>query len=480
LNIGILVEAPQTKVFSQINSLAPFFLLLAFVTILVIAALIFLGTQRFISPIIRLTKSAREVAAGNLDIRVDISRDDEIGELSSAFNSMASQLNNLITNLEQQVSERTRDLQKHAAQLITAAEVARDATSETEMEDLLERAADLIRDKFSFYHVAIYLMDQREEYAIIVAGGDVPGKQLKESEHRYRVSPDSNVGRVCTTGESLLTSTDDEATQVTYHPLLPNTNAQMILPLKVAGKTLGVIDIHSTNPKSFKEGDVAIFQTMVDQLAVAIQKTEFRDEIQETLHELETAYGFYTRESWHRFIQSKDTTTGYRYRQLNIEPVGETPTEVAEAWNQGETIIHEGVELTEEGELSSTIAVPMKVRGEVIGVLDLHLESDQVPSDTSNLVQEIAGRLSLVLENARLVESAQQRLDRERLIGEITNKIRQTLDMDTVLRTAAQEIGESLGLAEVEVRMGQFLHSSTSQSSEGDVDTILASQLENI
>ncbi len=102
---------------------------------------------------------------------------------------------------------------------------------------------------------------------------------------------------------------------------------------------------------------------------------------------------------------------------------------------------------------TTVLAIPIKVRGTVIGVLDVEFETSKIPADTTNLINEISDRLSLILENARLIETAQRQVQRERLTSEITNSIRQSLDMDIVLRTAVQEIGERLGLTEVELRI---------------------------
>ena len=71
-----------------------------------------------------------------------------------------------------------------------------------------------------------------------------------------------------------------------------------------------------------------------------------------------------------------------------------------------------------------------------------------------DLVMEISERLSLILENARLVETARRQVEREQLTSYISDQVRQSLDMDTVLKTAVQEIGQQLGLAEVELRLG--------------------------
>ena len=174
------------------------------------------------------------------------------------------------------------------------------------------------------------------------------------------------------------------------------------------------------------------------------------------MHELETAYGTFTRETWQNFVQPRKNVSGYRYNRNKVETVKIPTPEVIEAWNAGERIVAHKKSSGNSDPGTSTLAIPMKVRGEVIGVLNVEFESDQIPTDTTDLVTEIADRLGLILENARLIETAQKQVEREQLTSHITNTIRQSLDMDMVLQTAVQEIGKNLGLAEVELRLGNL------------------------
>ena len=476
----VLVFFQPTNVFLKpVENIANSTIVFGLITASIVVGIALSLANLLTKPIIDLTESAKEVSKGNLEVRIGVTTEDEIGELSETFNMMTAQLQNLVTNLEEQVSGRTKDLQNQAAQLQAAVEVSRDATAEPEMEDLLSRAVNLIADRFGFFHVGIYLTDLRDIFVVMMAGNGSVGNQLVSNGHRFRVSDDSNVGYVCKNGESRIASIDNELTQISYHPLLQNSASEMVLPLKVGEKILGAIDIHSTNPKAFSENEIPIFQTIADQLAIAIQKTEFREEIQQTLGELETAYGKATRDSWESFIQGKDST-GYRYRHMNVESAETNPPEVLEAWELAETITHKESDYPGEAKGSSLIAIPLKVRGEVIGVLNIQFDASQIPSDTMNLFEEIANRLSFVLENARLVESAQKRVDEELITSDITDKMRQTLDLDIVLQTAVKEIGENLGLAEVEIRMGHIMESSTAQSSDGNTNENTSSQLDDI
>ena len=463
---------PQEIYLAPIEQLTNNTALLSLLSIVGAAAIALALTQVISGPILTLTKTADQLAKGDLTARVEITTEDEIGNLGKTFNIMASQLQNLVNNLEKQVANRTRDLENRAAHLQASAEVARDVTSEQQLDDLLNRAATLIQDRFGYYHVGIYLKDSKSEYAFLAASNDTPGKKLLETDHRYQIDPDSNVGYAILVRESLLASVEDPTTQLNYHPLLQNSMSQMVLPLRQGDQIIGAIDIHSTNPTAFSEEDKQIYQILADQIAISIQKAKFQEEIQETLNELEAAYGVFTRESWRKFLQTRKNISGYRYNQRQVKEVYTSPENVVRAWFEGQKIT-ETKESTQDPKTKfTTLAIPMKVRGEVIGVLNVDFETDQVPADTTNLINEIADRLSLIIENARLIETAQRTAEREQLSSHISNKIRQSLDMDLILRTAVQEIGESLGLAEVELRLGKSSGSSPARQPSGNGNTL--------
>ncbi|MFN2167887.1 MAG: GAF domain-containing protein, partial [Anaerolineae bacterium] len=106
---------------------------------------------------------------------------------------------------------------------------------------------------------------------------------------------------------------------------------------------------------------------------------------------------------------------------------------------------------------SRTVAIPIKVSDQVIGVVDGRKPdgSGEWTAEEIGLLEALTEQLNVALEGARLYQDSQRRATQEQLIGEVTARMRETLDMDTVLQTAVREIGEALGIAEVEVRLAQ-------------------------
>ena len=92
------------------------------------------------------------------------------------------------------------------------------------------------------------------------------------------------------------------------------------------------------------------------------------------------------------------------------------------------------------------LAVPIRLRGEPIGVLEFS-DKDATHTwseDERDLVEALADQAALALENARLFEETQSRARREQLINEITARIRAATGVSGILQTAARELAQAI------------------------------------
>ena len=101
----------------------------------------------------------------------------------------------------------------------------------------------------------------------------------------------------------------------------------------------------------------------------------------------------------------------------------------------------------------STLAVPLKIRGEIIGIVNLHFRGENIPEDTVAMVEEITGRVGVALETSRLVFESRQQADRERAVSESASRIGSSIEFDTILRSAVEELGKLIGDSEVVVQL---------------------------
>jgi len=300
------------------------------------------------------------------------------------------------------------------------------------------------------------------------AATGLAGRQMLAQGHRLKVGAVGIVGSATGSGKPHIAL--DVGADATHfkNPLLPETRSEMALPLQVAGRVIGALDVQSQEAAAFDEDDVTILQTMADQLAIAIENARLIQRMNQALDELEQAYGQYTQNAWQNFTQGSHRVKGYRYQHLNVQPAETPRPEAEEALRKGELVwksypnkdTHPTLSTSENGDKSTSeisgLAVPIRLRGQVIGVLNLRFQGETVPKETISMIEEAASRLALILENSRLLEEAQQMASREQFIGQVAARVRETLDINTVLKTAMREIGSALDVSEIEVRMGKI------------------------
>jgi GAF domain-containing protein/HAMP domain-containing protein len=446
LSAALVTEFPSADLLSQALSTLIVSVLVGASTIFTALITAFSTSRAITEPISNLATAAGALSSGNLAARARTNQRDEVGELAGSFNSMADQLQGMIGNLEQRIAERTNALEQQSVRLRAAAEVARDAANAPDVDALLDDAARLIRDRFGLYHTGIFLLDDKREYAVLRASPSEAGKKMLENGHRLRVGEQGIVGRAASTGEPRI-ALDTGVDPVYFsNPLLPATRSEMALPLKTAEGTIGVIDIQSDQPEAFTQDDIAIVQVMADQLATAIQRSRLLQQVRAQLAQLELSYQNFTEESWHVFERTSRQNLGYRFDNVRLEPIrSNTGGLVDGAGGNGGS--------ADGGVHGQTLQVPIRLRGQTIGTINLRLQSASSPEATLGMAQQISDRLATALENARLLEDSVRRANKERAIGEITSKISASVSMRNVLQTAVEELGRALPGSDVLVQI---------------------------
>jgi len=451
MQLAVIAEIPSSYVLNNsLRSMAGSALLALFVVAIAIAA-VAVSARTIADPIRTLAQTSESFAMGKLSIRAVVDREDEIGSLAKAYNQMATQLQEIIGRLEQRVADRTQDLESQTLRLRVAAEIARDAASARDLHELLTRAADLIIDRFGFYHIGIFLLDNNKEYAVLVASPTEAGKQMIENHHKLQVGEVGIVGRVSATGEPRIALNTGVDAAFFNNPYLPNTNSEMALPLKVENNVIGVLDVQSDQPQAFNADDVAIMQVMADQLATAIERARLLQEVERNLQELESAYGQFTRENWKNLASgTAKGNKGYRFDNVRLEPITEPPELAGDVLKQGATVNSNGS--SPEKNKEQRVAVPIKLRGQTIGVVSLKLK-EGYDNNTIAIIESAAERLATAMESARLYEETRLRADREQSISRVTTAISSSTEYEQILQTTVREIGSLLNNTEVTIQL---------------------------
>lgn len=410
----------------------------AFIPVIALSGYI-LGRQLTV-PLAELTRTVLKIAEGNLKERaVEPKSPREAALLATSFNSMTQKMERLVNNLEEQVAERTEKLEKRASQLQTVSGVARAIASLQETGALLPEITRLISHQFGFYHVGIFLLDEKGDYAYLHAANSEGGKRMLERQHRLRLDMNSIVGFVTSRGEPRI-ALDVGADSVFFNnPDLPNTRSEMALPLRIGGRVIGAIDVQSTQPNAFTEDDIATLAILADQVAIAIENARLFSEARRALAESEETVARYIRKEWSGFMQ-QERISGYLYDGKRTIPLDERDKRVKVA------SLPQTGRLTPEKN-NRELIVPIRLRGQVIGFLEVRPKSGtrNWTQDDLLLLEAAAERTALALENARLVDSAQRRASREQTIGEISAKIGAISDVEAIMQAAVEELGRRIG-----------------------------------
>jgi len=364
--------------------------------------------------------------------------------------SLTDELEMERASLQERVQNRTEELHRRTMQIEAASSIARDISLLNNTNELLNNAVNQIRAKFGFYHAGVFLADERNEYAILRAATGEAGRAMLQQGHRLRIGEIGIVGYVVSKGMARIALDVGEDASHFKNPFLPHTHSEMALPLKIGERTIGALDIQSMEEAAFSEDDVKVLQIIADQLAVAVERAQLVSELQRNVEELEVGYKQYTQEAWHAHLLRQHSKYSYHYHHHKVDTNAQQSDEAQAALDSGQIIIKQA---PGAGRPATTVALPIRLRGQTLGVIDLRFESTTVPQDLVNLLETTTNRLALALENARLLEEIQNQAERERVVSEISSKVRASSDIDSILRTAAAELGRTLGVSEVMVQL---------------------------
>ncbi len=398
----------------------------------VIAVLIYFSTTDLRDAIARANKSEQDLLATNKNLQ-------ELNQtLEERVNLRTIELNNA------NYSNSKRARQFEAISLVTRA-----ISSIRDLESLLPQITKVISEQFNIYHVGIFLLDKNREFAVLRAANSEGGKKMLAREHKLKVGQTGIVSFVATTGQPRVAVDVGADAMYFDNPDLPNTHSEIALPLRFAGVSIGALDVQSIESNAFDLDAIEILTILADQVATAINNTLVYEEAQATISKFQASQNDKTYESW-KVMQSKSLGLGFELTGSAIKPL-DAPLQgehIKQALTQNKSV------LLNEASAPSSLAIPIRLRGQVVGVINLRSGNNRkLTSDDADIAEAVTERLSLAIESATLLQSTQHRADIERVTTEISSKIGSSTRFETILQTAAQELSKALGGSDVLVQI---------------------------
>ncbi|MCA9909560.1 MAG: GAF domain-containing protein, partial [Anaerolineae bacterium] len=99
------------------------------------------------------------------------------------------------------------------------------------------------------------------------------------------------------------------------------------------------------------------------------------------------------------------------------------------------------------------IAVPIQIGGAVLGAVEWEIPAKDFNENKLELAKELANRLAIGLENARLFQESQRAAERERMVNSIAARLASQTNISEILQTAVREVGQALRTPQVSIRL---------------------------
>jgi signal transduction histidine kinase/CheY-like chemotaxis protein/HAMP domain-containing protein len=387
-------------------------------------------SRRLTDPLEAISALAIKASRGDFKQQADTEMNIlELNQIGESFNRLLTLLRTQNERQEELISSRTRQLE-------LTAQIGRVLAAETNLEQLLRLTIDMIKDQLGYYHAQVFMLDDLRQYAVLRASTGVVGQELLAAGHKLQVGSQSVIGQTTARNEPVLVRDTDNNPIHSRNRLLPDTRAELSVPLQLGGQVIGALDVQSTSRDAFDEGTIVAFQTIADQLAVAIRNTELFREKEGLLSASVQLTQTLTRDNWSSYLSQKgEASPGFTYDLSDVQPL------IGEQDDSGN---------------GHGVNVPITLRGEIIGNLQTNLqEGHNLTEEDKNLVGQVLDRVAMALENARLFDQTQfslmeanrlylasQVISSAATIGKLITEVIGLLKLDTVDRVLIVSMDE--------------------------------------
>jgi nitrate/nitrite-specific signal transduction histidine kinase len=443
--------------------------------------LVFLSIGRALRPIHDLTRGAERIAGGDFDYTISAQTGDELERLGEQFNLMATALRESYRHLERKVADRTKEL----AALNAVAEVV---GSTLNLNELLEAALDKTLEVMDVEAGGIYLLQQAgpspQKRTLNIASSRGLADEFVRAIDRLEVGEGFS-GRVVETGEPMVVPDLRHDARLTRSVVTQSGfRTVAIVPLATRDTTWGSLFVITRSEREFLAQDVDFLCHIGDQIAVAVENAGLFDAVQrraeqfqvlseigahitsllevdellrETVRLVNEVLGYYLVAIG--LVEGPDLVVkvgaGPRWSDRGFQPPRIAVGQGISGWvaQTGEPLLVPDVSedprylmLPDSAETRSELAVPLRAKSKVIGVLDV--QSNQLSAfDESDLVvlQSLADLTAIALEEARLFDAEQRRAEQFRVISEVGASITSILTVDELVQEIVHLVKTSLG-----------------------------------
>jgi GAF domain-containing protein len=317
---------------------------------------------------------------------------DEVGLLARTFNSMAGQVQNTLATMEQQVADRTREVQ-------IAAQVGKELVQTGDLNSSLKNTVETIARDFNLYAAQVYLFDPAAQLLVLRASSGEVGEQLVQRGHRLLLGQNSLNSKAATERRVVMASDTSQDPNFKANPLRPYIRSEIALPLLDGSRLLGVLDLQSDEAGRFTQGDVLALQLLADEVTFAIRNSELLYEAIQARQGLEEQARRLTRTGWQDFLNAIQ-------RGERIQATYQTSETLA--------MEAEGREMT----------APIQIAGQTVGAFTVEVPAQSgAEAEIDDFLQVAAQAVAQQVDNLRLIAQGEQyRAEAEEAVRRLTRE----------------------------------------------------------
>ena len=333
-----------------------------------------------------------------------------------------------------------KQLAKRATELEIVSKVSVYASTILETEKLLQEVVDLAKEQFDLYHAHIYLLNATGDTLNLAVGAGEVGRKMASAKRAIPIAKEQSlVARAARLRAGVIENNVRDNPAFLPNPLLPDTNAEMAVPMLVGETLLGVLDVQSDELEPFTQESIHVYTTLAAQLGVAVQNARSFEQMEDAVRNLNKLTQRLTREGWQDYLAERPADLTFSY-DAQMATDNNLPTAVSP-------------------KIPPQISHTLQIQGASIGQLQLDAPN-QYSDDATDIVTAVAERLSAHLENLRLAESSETaRANAERRSGELAlinrmmSSVTASFDLTANMKIIAQELSKAIEVSHVGIAL---------------------------
>ena len=173
--------------------------------------------------------------------------------------------------------ERERLIERRAQQARVSAQVSQALAGVPQLDELFRRVVTLVKEQLGYYHAQIFRYDVKQERMVVVSGYGEAGAKMVAAKHGLAMGS-GVVGTAAATGESVLAANVRENPDWQPNSDLPDTQAELAVPVMLRGEVLGVLDVQSDRAGALTDDDRLLLESISGPIAVAMEASQLLEE----------------------------------------------------------------------------------------------------------------------------------------------------------------------------------------------------------